>query len=432
MSTPESGTSPVKVFKKCQQCDTKPASIICKECEGSGLFCYGCSRDVHNGVEHAYEYACYNGKKRFEADMLTLAPAEDSKLEKIPEVPEGEWGEDRYSGLDVSEISKEVSKGPIETETAMKVVEMVGKTDRQPEKPSLRNEPEFKVTPRYGKPTENEDMVKFSDCAEDKELKKGLKLMSDAEMERSELRKFTSRQQDEQKENLSTNITRNVIQEWPDMNKILEVKDYGYSKPSIHEAANRYAEPLREPAYMPVREEPKVRAPRIRDNVDESVNMRGLSKDLASEVFPSLGQPTRPGSHMRRIESHPSPTSQSQNWPQPYEHKSQSRPNNNPSGYQYPISNHAPPQASANYPPYSTHTPNPYQSSYPQNPHQTPYQPRYPPPQPQNPHSHQASQQAPHPHTQTHQPPHPTQHPSSQAQETFSRAYIESLKDMHR
>ena len=52
-----------EVFKKCQACQTRPASIRCEDClrdRHPDLMCYGCSRRVHSEQSHhAYEYATF-------------------------------------------------------------------------------------------------------------------------------------------------------------------------------------------------------------------------------------------------------------------------------------------------------------------------------------------------------------------------------------
>jgi len=52
-----------QVFRKCQDCKSRPASIRCNDCkteDGVELFCYGCSRKAHSEKSyHNYEYATF-------------------------------------------------------------------------------------------------------------------------------------------------------------------------------------------------------------------------------------------------------------------------------------------------------------------------------------------------------------------------------------
>jgi hypothetical protein len=76
-----------KVFRKCEQCNTRPASILCKQCgseEKAAMFCYTCSRTTHEDLEHNYEYACYNGSLLINPDMLVVDLGSDLKPEQEP------------------------------------------------------------------------------------------------------------------------------------------------------------------------------------------------------------------------------------------------------------------------------------------------------------------------------------------------------------
>ena len=61
----ETSVTSTDIFRKCQRCNARPGSIICKECKAMGEFeilCYTCNRVVHENLNHNYEYATFNGK----------------------------------------------------------------------------------------------------------------------------------------------------------------------------------------------------------------------------------------------------------------------------------------------------------------------------------------------------------------------------------
>lgn len=109
------------IFKKCRQCQSRPASMICRQCgspELPALYCYTCSRTKHEDLDHECEHACYNGKELINpADMLIVDMAERQPEEPNAVSRKGsamkQSGFQDYNSNDPSKKAlSEVSLGP--------------------------------------------------------------------------------------------------------------------------------------------------------------------------------------------------------------------------------------------------------------------------------------------------------------------------------
>jgi hypothetical protein len=344
--------------------------------------------------------------------MLAIDDEVDGNLAKITEQEESEWIEERYSGLDASEVTKEPPKTNIQARSASKIVDSAEKPNKPEPSITHQNLEDYKDTPRYGGIQESEDMVKFTDCADDKQFKRGSMDHQEVTNTRPEPRKVNSRSEDDQKENQNMNWARNQQKEWPDMKKILQVKDFGYSKLENGESDTRNTNFSREPKQVFTKEEYKPKQIRPLDNMDDSSHIRSLSKDLASEVFPRLNQNQKSGSQLRRLDSHPNEGIEKQiRHYSAYESKPYLK-----QWIEIPYGN---PTISINS---SQHS---YGAMLPAQAHQKPLQTS----QASLLHNCHPSQ-----YSQLHTvAPGSLSHSAQQpTQETFSRAFIESLKDMHR
>lgn len=240
--------------------------------------------------------------------MLAHEPAGEEKVQRVDDQEPPEWIRDRYTGLDISEITKENSKVIEDTDTASKVIQMALKQPPLTAQSEAGTHQLHKQTPRYGVERENEDLVKYSDCAEDKQVKKGYQESVGVPNNHRELRRVPSRYDEDQKENRNNQLPL----DWPDLKKVLQVKDYGYSKPESKDSQSYEPERSQVPKLGFAREESRNVRPQTHGRGDDSVHIGGLSKDLASEVFPSLNNMHKGSGNLRRIESHPSPIEEHQ------------------------------------------------------------------------------------------------------------------------